>query len=40
MQANTWIKEMYGKKQIKILRQNLSFNEIYFILDTAISCGE
>ena len=31
---------MSGKNKIKIIKQNISYNEIYFILDNAITMGE
>jgi dynein heavy chain len=39
MQANIWIHEMVGKKDIKVLRPNMLHTEILFQLENAISFG-
>lgn len=39
IQANQWIREMAGRNDIKILRQNMPANELMFILENSISFG-
>ena len=39
MQANIWVHEMVGKKEIRVLRPNMLPTEILFQLENAISFG-
>jgi dynein heavy chain, axonemal len=39
VQANQWIREMAGKTDIRVLRQNTAVNELLFQLENSISFG-